>query len=90
MICETWKDAEALSAHEHTPHFMTLVPQIEELAEMKIEIRILKYSMRHLSSDRTNAVFFIKHYISNFVFRISPVSANAICIFSALRNDIGV
>ena len=37
MICETWKDAEALSAHEHTPHFMTLVPQIEELAEMKIE-----------------------------------------------------
>lgn len=47
MICETWKDAEALSAHEHTPHFMTLVPQIEELAEMKIEIRILKYSIRH-------------------------------------------
>lgn len=37
MICETWKDAEALSAHEHTPHFMILVPQIEELAEMKIE-----------------------------------------------------
>lgn len=37
MICETWKDAEALSAHEHTPHFMTLVAQIEELAEMKIE-----------------------------------------------------
>ena len=37
MICETWKDAEALSAHEHTHHFMTLVPQIEELAEMKIE-----------------------------------------------------
>ena len=37
MICETWKDAEALSAHEHTPHFMTLVSQIEELAEMKIE-----------------------------------------------------
>ena len=37
MICETWKDAEALSAHEHTPHFMTLVPQIEELAEMKME-----------------------------------------------------
>ena len=37
MICETWKDAEALSAHEHTPHFMTLVPQIEELAEMKLE-----------------------------------------------------
>ena len=88
MICETWKDAEALSAHEHTPHFMTLVPQIEELAEMKIEI--LKYSIRHLSSDGTNAVFFIKHYISNFVFRISPVLANAICIFSALRNDIGV
>ena len=82
MICETWKDAEALSAHEHTPHFMTLVPQIE--------IRILKYSIRHLFHQRTNAVFFIKHYISNFVFRISPVSANAICIFSALRNDIGV
>jgi quinol monooxygenase YgiN len=37
MICETWKDAESLSAHEHTPHFMTLVPQIEELAEMKME-----------------------------------------------------
>lgn len=37
MICETWKDAESLSAHEQTPHFMTLVPQIEELAEMKME-----------------------------------------------------
>ena len=59
MICETWKDAEALSAHEHTPHFMTLVPQIEELAEMKIEkFEFIKYSIRHLSSDGTNAYFY--------------------------------
>lgn len=37
MICETWKDAQSLAAHEATPHFTTIVPQIQELAEMKIE-----------------------------------------------------
>lgn len=37
MICETWSDAKALSAHEHTPHFTTLVPRMEQLGELKLE-----------------------------------------------------
>lgn len=37
MICETWKDAESLSAHEKANHFLTLVPKIQELASMKLE-----------------------------------------------------
>lgn len=37
MICETWEDAEALSAHEQASHFVTLVPRLQELAEMKLE-----------------------------------------------------
>lgn len=37
MICETWKDAESLAAHEQAPHFTTLVPEIQSLAEMKLE-----------------------------------------------------
>lgn len=37
MICETWKDAESLSAHEQSHHFTTLVPKIQSLAEMKLE-----------------------------------------------------
>lgn len=37
MICETWKDAESLSAHEKANHFITLVPKIQELASMKLE-----------------------------------------------------
>lgn len=37
MICETWKDAESLSAHEKADHFVTLVPKIQKLAAMKLE-----------------------------------------------------
>lgn len=37
MICETWKDETSLSAHEKSPHFTTLVPKIQSLAEMKLE-----------------------------------------------------
>ena len=28
MICETWKDAESLDAHEKAAHFITLVPKL--------------------------------------------------------------
>ena len=34
MICETWKDAESLSAHEKADHF---VAKIQGLAAMKLE-----------------------------------------------------
>lgn len=37
MICETWQDAESLAAHEQAPHFVTLVPKIQQLASMKLE-----------------------------------------------------
>ena len=37
MICETWKDAEALYAHEQTNHFVTYVGQMHALGEMKQE-----------------------------------------------------
>ena len=37
MICETWRDESALAAHESAAHFVQYVPQIQELAEMKIE-----------------------------------------------------
>lgn len=37
MICETWKDAASLSAHEGAAHFTTLVPKIHALAAMKLE-----------------------------------------------------
>jgi quinol monooxygenase YgiN len=37
MICETWKDAEALAVHEKAEHFVSLVPKIQGLASMKIE-----------------------------------------------------
>ena len=50
MICETWKDQACLDVHQAAPkdqacldvhqaapHFTTLVPKIQELAEMKIE-----------------------------------------------------
>lgn len=37
MICETWKDDASLTAHQNAPHFTSLVPQIEALAEMKLE-----------------------------------------------------
>ena len=37
MICETWRDAEALAAHERTAHFAALVPQLKRLGELKAE-----------------------------------------------------
>ena len=37
MICETWKDAESLDAHEKAAHFITLVPKLQELGKMKLE-----------------------------------------------------
>lgn len=37
MICETWESQEALSAHEKTDHFITLVGKTQQLAEMKLE-----------------------------------------------------
>lgn len=37
MICETWKDAESLSAHEKAEHFVTLVPKLQALGAMKLE-----------------------------------------------------
>lgn len=37
MICETWKDAVSLAAHEKAPHFVSLVPKIQAVAPMKIE-----------------------------------------------------
>lgn len=36
MICETWKDAESLSAMK-ADHFVALVPKIQGLAAMKLE-----------------------------------------------------
>ncbi len=37
MICETWRDAEALSAHEKMPYFVDYVAQMHALGEMKLE-----------------------------------------------------
>lgn len=37
MICETWKDAEALKAHMATDDFKLYVGNIQKYAEMKIE-----------------------------------------------------
>ena len=37
MICETWRDEAALAAHQKAAHFVELVPQIQEQAEMKTE-----------------------------------------------------
>lgn len=37
MICETWQDAASLAAHEKATHFVTLVPKLQELGDMKLE-----------------------------------------------------
>lgn len=37
MICETWRDAATLSAHEKAPHFTALVPRMQQLGELKLE-----------------------------------------------------
>lgn len=36
MVLETWKNQEVLAQHMETPHFKTLIPQIQELAELDI------------------------------------------------------
>jgi len=37
MICETWKNAESLSNHEKTEHFVKNIALLSALATMKIE-----------------------------------------------------
>lgn len=37
MICETWRDAASLAAHEASGHFRTLVPRLQQAGEMKLE-----------------------------------------------------
>ncbi len=37
MICETWKDEEALAAHSASRHFKLHVGKIERLAKLKLE-----------------------------------------------------
>lgn len=37
MICETWRDAASLTAHERSAHFTALVPRMQRLGELKIE-----------------------------------------------------
>lgn len=37
MICETWRDSEALDAHSASPVFATEVGLMRSLAEMKLE-----------------------------------------------------
>ena len=36
MICETWKDADALSIHEQTAHFVSYVGKMKELSAKAI------------------------------------------------------
>ncbi len=38
MMCETWRDKEALEAHRHTDHFKALVPKLQEIATKTTEI----------------------------------------------------
>lgn len=37
MICETWDNEANLEAHSKAPHFLSLVPEMESLAALKIE-----------------------------------------------------
>ncbi len=37
MICETWLDEQALESHNQTEHYKRLVPQMAELAQIKLE-----------------------------------------------------
>lgn len=37
MICETWRDEEALAAHSGSEHFKTHVGNMEKLATLKLE-----------------------------------------------------
>ena len=37
LIYETWKDQASLDAHSATPHFTTIVPQMQALGELSID-----------------------------------------------------
>jgi quinol monooxygenase YgiN len=37
LICETWADNDALTAHSQAPHFTTLVPQMQAIGAFKTE-----------------------------------------------------
>ena len=37
MICETWKDQEALDAHSATPEFAKYVAEIQACGQLKLE-----------------------------------------------------
>lgn len=37
MICETWRDQDALTAHSESPEFIKEVGTMRSLAEMKLE-----------------------------------------------------
>lgn len=37
MICETWKSAEDLEAHQKSEHFQRLVPRLRSLSTMTLE-----------------------------------------------------
>ena len=37
LICETWKDSEALAAHEKTAHFVKNIVVLQNFAEIKLE-----------------------------------------------------
>ena len=37
MICETWRDEAALSAHEASAHFVELAGRLLETTDMKVE-----------------------------------------------------
>ena len=73
MICETWKDAESLDAHEKAAHFITLVPKLQELGKMKLEkfaINTERCSLRmlrnlwelHTTENRPEALEIILQY----------------------------
>lgn len=37
MICETWADPAALSTHQRSAHYTSLVPRLQQLGELKVE-----------------------------------------------------
>jgi quinol monooxygenase YgiN len=37
LICETWKDSEALSKHEKTTHFVKNIAILQEFSAIKLE-----------------------------------------------------
>lgn len=37
IICETWADEATLEAHLKSDHFVKLIPEMQEIAKLKIE-----------------------------------------------------